>query len=143
MTEGGSLNGGTDEDPLASLLTRLPVASPVEVESRLKGSLLPGPGDGVRLVIADQVFEFGQQDIVSARSLEGDDFLVGTVELTLRKGATVRGVYPARPFRELLRGRRPFAFSTRDGTAARSTFSARYDELERDYLTRRGLRTAP
>jgi hypothetical protein len=143
VTEGGSLDGVTEEDSLASLLTRLPAASPVEVESRLTGLLLPSPGDGVRLVIADLVFEFGQQDIVSARSCEGGDVLVGTVELTLRRGAAVRGVYPARPFRELLRGRRPFAFSTRDGTAAWSTFSARYDELERGYLTRRGLLTAP
>jgi hypothetical protein len=143
VTEGGSLDGGAEEDPLASFLTRLPVASPVEVESRLTGLLLPSPGDGVRLVIADLVFEFGQQDIVAARSCEGDDVLVGTVELTLRRGAAVRGVYPARPFRELLRGRRPFAFSTRDGTAARLTSSARYDELERGYLTRRGLLSAP
>ena len=143
MTERGSLGGGAEEDSLASLLTRLPLASPVKVELRLTGLLLPSPGDGVRLVIADLVFEFGQQDIVAARSCGGDDVLVGTVELTLRRGAEVRGVYPARPYRELLRGRRPFAFSTRDGTATRSTSSARYDELERGYLTRRGLLTAP
>ena len=143
MTKGDSLDGGAEEHPLASFLTRLPIASPVEIESKLPGLLLLGPGDGVRLVTADLVFEFGQQDIVAARSCEGDDVLVGTVELTLRRGAAVRGIYPARPFRELLRGRRPFAFSTRHGTAARSTSSARYDELERGYLARRGLLTVP
>jgi hypothetical protein len=143
VTQGGNLNGDTQEAPLAALLARVPVACPEEVEPRLIGLLLPGPGDGVRLVIADQVLEFGREDIVSARLYEGDDALVGTVELSLRRGAKVRGGYPAAPFRELLRGRRPFAFSTRDGTAARSKFSARYDELERDYLTKRGLLTAP
>jgi hypothetical protein len=143
VTERGRLTDGTEEDFLGSLLASLPVATPVEVESTLRGLLLPSPGDGVRLVIANQVFEFGQQDIVSARSYDGAEAPVGTVELTLRRGATVRGVYPARPFRELLRGRRPFAFSTRGGTAALSTCSARYDELERDYLTRRGLLPAP
>jgi hypothetical protein len=143
VTEGGSLDGGAEEDPLASFLTRLPMTRPVEVKSQLTGLLLPSPADGVRLAIADLVFEFGQQDIVAARSCEGDDVLVGTIELTLRRGATVRAVYPAGPFRELLRGRRPFAFSTRHGTAAQSTSSARYDELERGYLTRRGLLTAP
>jgi hypothetical protein len=143
VTKGGRLDGGAEEDPVSSLLTRLLVASPVEIESRLTGLLLPSPGDGVRLVTAGLVFEFGQQDIIAARSCEGDDVLVGTVELTLRRGAAVRGVYPARPFRELLRGRRPFAFSTRNGTDARSASSARYDELERSYLSRRGLLGAP
>jgi hypothetical protein len=143
VTQGGSLDGGTEEDSLASFLNRLPMTSPVEVEPRLTGLLLPGPGDGVRLAVADLVFELGRQDIVAARSCEGDNALAGTVELTLRRGAAVRGVYPARPFRELLRGRRPFALSTRDGTAARATSSARYDELERSYLISRGLLAAP
>jgi hypothetical protein len=139
VTDGRRLDGRFEEDPLASLLSRLPVASPVEVESSLTGLMLPGPGDGVRLVIGEVVLEFGQQDIVAACLCEDDDVLVGTVAVTLRRGAAVRSIYPASPFRELLRGRRPFAFSTRDGTAAHLTSSARYDELERSYLTRRGL----
>lgn len=137
----GSANGGSEEDPLASLLVRLPVLSRAEVESTLTGLLIVSPGDIVRLVVADRIFEFTRADIVSARSLEGDDVVVGTVELVLREGSTVRGIYPARPFRELLRGRRPFALSSRVGPAPRSTSSDRYDELARNYLTMRGLRT--
>ncbi len=143
MTDGERLNRENEVDVLSSLLVRLPVTSPSEVEPSLTGLLLPSSRGRVRLVIGDQVLEFSQQDIVSARLCEGDDILVGTVELTLLEGARVLGVYPARPFREFLRGRRPFAFSARDETAARSTSSARYDELEHDYLTRRGLLPDP
>jgi hypothetical protein len=143
VTGGECLNQETEVDVLTSLLARLPVASPSEVEPTLTGLLLPSSRDRVRLAIGDQVLELSQQDIVSARLCEGDDILVGTVELTLLVGAKVLGVYPARPFRELLRGRRPFAFSARDEAAARSRSSARYDELEHDYLTRRGLLSDP
>jgi hypothetical protein len=143
VVKGEDADGEVGGNNLHSLLARLPSASVVDAESRLKGLLLPGPAASVRLAVRDLIFEINSFDILGVRPCSGDDVLVGTVELSLTEKAIIRRVYPARPFREFLRGRRPFAFSTRDGSAVQSVSSARYNEREREYLLRRGLFAAP
>lgn len=139
MTDAARFDSQNDVDVLTSLLARLPVAVPDQIEPIITGLLLPTSHDRVRIAVADRALEFSQEAVVSVRLLEDDTVVAGTVELTLIEGATLLAVHPADAFRELLRGRRPFAFSARDRTPATSTSSARYRELEQNYLERRGL----
>jgi hypothetical protein len=76
---------------------------------------------------------------VSVRLCSDDELLEGTVELTLRQDSPLHRVYPSQPFREILRGRRPFALSTRGTRRIPPSSGALYGKLEREYLIRRGL----
>jgi hypothetical protein len=128
------------DEVLSEVLSRLELVTISAPALRLTGLLLPAPAARVRLAVGEQVFEFEVGDIASVSPRDDDRSPTGAVVLDLRSGARLYGVYPASSYRELLRGRRPFALSVRPDQSVPTT--GRFAAMERDYLERRGLISA-
>jgi hypothetical protein len=127
---------------LGELLSRLEPAAPGGPPLRLTGLPVPAPAGRVRIAAGDQVFEFDSAQVVAVVLADSDCGPTGSIEIELRPGAPLRGVCPMSPYRDLLRGRRPFALASRPDQPTVSS-GERYYVAEQSYLARRGLAANP
>ena len=122
----------------------LPVTK--EYDHIILDALLLQVGDRskIRLVTGNLCFEFHSDDILSVEEqvVPQDVYpkLGVPVRIVLRKGSSIVAAYSSLPYRDLLlKGRKPFAFATRNALPSHIGISPAYREKEKEFLSRYGI----